>query len=139
MAETNSGRWKSEHWFVSPWNYEEEVSRRFQPPKQVRIHDIALPDGEQQAGMIFTKDDKMRIAEKLAEAGVHRIEAGMPAVSSNDEEAIREIVMGKKSGLNNIEIWAKRLGIELSNEEAMEALMVVKRKSYDLKRVLSEK
>ena len=84
--------WKSENWFVSPWNYNEEVTRGFNPPKQVRIHDVTLRDGEQQAGIIFSRDDKIRIAEKLAETGVHRIEAGMAAVSPNDEAAIREIV-----------------------------------------------
>jgi len=84
--------WKTENWFVSPWNYLEEVTRDFDPPKKVKIHDITLRDGEQQAGVIFTKDDKVRIAEKLAEIGVHRIEAGMPAVSPPDEAAIKEIV-----------------------------------------------
>ena len=87
--------WKTENWFVSPWNYLKEVTRDFHPPKKVKIHDITLRDGEQQAGIIFTKDDKIRIAEKLAEAGVHRIEAGMPAVSPPDEAAIREIVKRK--------------------------------------------
>jgi len=84
--------WKTENWFVSPWNYLPEVTRDFTPPKQVKIHDITLRDGEQQAGVVLTKDDKIRIAEKLAEAGVHRIEAGMPATSAADEAAIREIV-----------------------------------------------
>ena len=42
--------------------------------------------------MIFTKDDKIRIAEELAAAGVHRIEAGLPAVSPADADAIKEIV-----------------------------------------------
>ncbi len=84
--------WKTENWFVSPWNYLGEVTQSFQPPKKVLIHDVTLRDGEQQAGVIFTKDDKVRIAEKLAEIGVHRIEAGMPAVSPPDEAAIREIV-----------------------------------------------
>lgn len=84
--------WKTDNWFVSPWNYAKEVTRSFKPPKGVKIHDITLRDGEQQAGIIFTKDDKIRIAEKLAEVGVHRIEAGMPAVSPPDEAAIKEIV-----------------------------------------------
>jgi isopropylmalate/homocitrate/citramalate synthase len=84
--------WKTENWFVSPWNYLEEVTRDFDPPRKVKIHDITLRDGEQQAGVIFTKDDKVQIAEKLAEIGVHRIEAGMPAVSRPDEAAIKEIV-----------------------------------------------
>ena len=84
--------WKSENWFVSPWNFIEEVTKDFKPPRQVRIHDITLRDGEQQAGIVFRKEEKIRIAEKLAEAGVHRIEAGMPAVSPQDEAALREIV-----------------------------------------------
>ncbi len=84
--------WQNENWHVSHWNYLDEVKKGFKPPKAVRVHDITLRDGEQQAGIIFTKDDKIRIAEKLAEMGVHRIEAGMPAVSPRDEEAIREII-----------------------------------------------
>jgi isopropylmalate/homocitrate/citramalate synthase len=84
--------WQNENWHVSHWNYLDEVTKGFKPPKSVKIHDITLRDGEQQAGIIFTKDDKIRIAEKLAEMGVHRIEAGMPAVSPRDEEAIREII-----------------------------------------------
>ena len=84
--------WKTDDWFVSKWNYLEEVTKGFNPPKKVRIHDVTLRDGEQQAGVVFTKDDKVRIAEKLAEAGVHRIETGMPAVSPMDEAAIKEIV-----------------------------------------------
>jgi len=52
--------WKTDFWFVSPWNYADEVSKDFRPPKQVRIHDITLRDGKQQAGIIFNKDDKIR-------------------------------------------------------------------------------
>ena len=90
--------WKTEDWFVSPWNYLDEIRNGFRPPAVVRIHDVTLRDGEQQAGVIFTKDDKIRIAEKLSEVGIHRIEAGMPAVSPRDEAAIREIV---KRNLNS--------------------------------------
>ena len=89
---SKSTPWKTDDWFVSPWNFVDEVTKGFNPPKKVRIHDVTLRDGEQQAGIIYTKDDKVRIAEKLAEAGVHRIETGMPAVSPMDEAAIREIV-----------------------------------------------
>ncbi len=84
--------WKSDKWFVSPWNFADEVQGGFRFADQIKIHDITLRDGEQQTGIVFTKDDKVRIAEALAEAGIHRIEAGMPAVSAADEAAIREIV-----------------------------------------------
>jgi len=92
--------WKTKKWFVSPWNYESAVTEDFKFPaaKEIKIHDITLRDGEQQAGIVYTFEDKIRIAKALAEAGVHRIEAGMPAVSKVDEAAIKEIVqMGLKS------------------------------------------
>jgi isopropylmalate/homocitrate/citramalate synthase len=68
------------------------VTAGVQFARKVRVHDVTLRDGEQQAGVELTKDDKVRIAEGLADAGVHRIEAGLPAVSKDDEMAIREIV-----------------------------------------------
>jgi isopropylmalate/homocitrate/citramalate synthase len=84
--------WKTDQWFVSPWNFESAVRDQLHFPKQIKFHDITLRDGEQQTGVVFTKDDKIRIAEALAEAGVHRIEAGMPVVSPSDTSAIKEIV-----------------------------------------------
>jgi len=70
--------WKTDDYFVSPWNYQEEANAGFDPPKAIEVHDVTLRDGEQQAGVEFTPDEKMRIAEALAEAGVQRIEAGLP-------------------------------------------------------------
>ena len=49
--------------------------------KRIQFHDVSLRDGEQQTRLVFTKDQKIALAEKIAEAGMHRIEAGMPAVS----------------------------------------------------------
>lgn len=89
MAETP---WKSDMWFSSPWNYLPEVTAEFSFPDQVQIHDVTLRDGEQQAGVEFSADDKVRIAEALAGAGIHRIEAGLPAVSPADKTAIERIV-----------------------------------------------
>jgi isopropylmalate/homocitrate/citramalate synthase len=49
-----------------------------------------------------------------------------------------QIVMGKKSGLDSISVWSKKLGIELTEEEALAVLAQVKRRSHDEKRVLTE-
>lgn len=84
--------WKTNDWFVSEWNYAPEVTKDFKFAKNIKIHDVTLRDGEQQTGVILSKDEKIRIAEALAEAGVHRIEAGMPIVSPSDNDAIKEIV-----------------------------------------------
>ena len=60
MADTP---WKTNDWFVSEWNYADEVTKDFKFAKNVKIHDITLRDGEQQTGIIMTLDDKIRIAE----------------------------------------------------------------------------
>ena len=83
---------KTANWFVSPWNFMDEPLANVAFPAEIKLHDVTLRDGEQQAGIVFTKDEKVRIAGLLAEAGVHRIEAGMPAMSPSDEAAIKEIV-----------------------------------------------
>jgi len=88
----NPTPWKTNDWFVSEWNYAPEVTKDFKFAKNIKIHDVTLRDGEQQTGIILSKDEKIRIAEALAEAGVHRIEAGMPIVSPSDNDAIKEIV-----------------------------------------------
>ena len=87
--------WKTDKWFSSPWNYLPEVTKDFSMPDSVQIHDVTLRDGEQQAGVEFTADDKLRIATALAEAGIHRIEAGLPAVSPADKQAIDQMVAEK--------------------------------------------
>jgi isopropylmalate/homocitrate/citramalate synthase len=79
-------------WWVSPSNYVEEVTGSFHFPGKIEILDTTLRDGEQQAGIIFTREDKVRIAKKLNEVGVHRIEAGTPAGSQEDADAVRAIV-----------------------------------------------
>lgn len=78
--------------WVSPYDFEPEVMAvRHQPPK-VLIHDATLRDGEQTPGVVFRLEDKVRIAKALDAVGVHRIEAGMPAVSDEDFRAIDKIV-----------------------------------------------
>ena len=85
-------------WWVSPYNFEPEVRASLELPEKVEIHDATLRDGEQTPGVVFSVDDKIAIATKLDELGVDRIEAGMPAVSAQDAEAITEISkLGLKS------------------------------------------
>jgi methanogen homocitrate synthase len=85
-------------WWVSPYNCIPEVTGTYQLPPRVEIHDATLRDGEQTPGIVFSLKDKIEIAEKLAEIGVDRIEAGMPAVSEMDFQAIKEISrLGLKS------------------------------------------
>lgn len=83
--------WKTDKWFISPWNYLPEVAKNSAFGKNIKIHDVTLRDGEQQTAVVFRREEKVAIAKKLDSLGVHRIEAGMPAVSAPDKAAISDI------------------------------------------------
>src|SRR5437773_6092159 len=82
---------RHDEWWVSPFNVTDQVRRSFSLPPRVQIHDATLRDGEQTPGVVFSVADKIAIAEALAGVGVDRIEAGMPAVSDADFDAVSPI------------------------------------------------
>src|SRR5688572_10246108 len=57
----------------------------------VRIFDTTLRDGEQAPGATMTQAEKLEVARALARLGVDVIEAGFPAASRGDLEAVRAI------------------------------------------------
>lgn len=83
--------WQTENWFVSPYNFDEEMRAETNIPKSLTFHDVTLRDGEQQAGVVFTKYDKVIIGRAINRAGVERIEVGIPGTSSEDKEAVRAL------------------------------------------------
>ena len=58
---------------------------------QLIIFDTTLRDGEQSPGASMTRDEKMRIAKLLERLKVDVIEAGFPASSNGDFEAVKAI------------------------------------------------
>jgi 2-isopropylmalate synthase len=58
---------------------------------RVIIFDTTLRDGEQSPGASMNLEEKIRIAQTLEEMGVDVIEAGFPAASNGDFEAVREV------------------------------------------------
>jgi 2-isopropylmalate synthase len=55
------------------------------------IFDTTMRDGEQSPGASMTKDEKLRIARALERMRVDVIEAGFPASSNGDFEAVRAV------------------------------------------------
>src|ERR1044071_7246986 len=55
------------------------------------IFDTTMRDGEQSPGASMTKDEKLRIARALERMKVDVIEAGFPAASNGDFEAVQAI------------------------------------------------
>ena len=60
-------------------------------PGAVRIFDTTLRDGEQSPGASLTSAEKLEIARQLSRLGVDVIEAGFPAASPDDHEAVWRI------------------------------------------------
>ncbi|HSR32375.1 MAG TPA: hypothetical protein VLY63_17570, partial [Anaerolineae bacterium] len=86
---------------LSPLNSHPEVRGSFHIAGQVLLHDVTLRDGEQTPGVVFDRDGRVRIARALDALGVHRIEAGFPAISEEDREGMAAIAA---EGLK-AEIW----------------------------------
>ncbi len=57
----------------------------------VQIFDTTLRDGEQSPGCSMNLKEKLQVARALSELGVDVIEAGFPAASEGDFEAVRTI------------------------------------------------
>ena len=63
---------------------------------QIIIFDTTLRDGEQSPGASMNKAEKLRIATQLEKLGVNVIEAGFPAASEGDFEAVKKIAQTLK-------------------------------------------
>ena len=59
--------------------------------RAIEVFDTTLRDGEQTPGAALTADAKLAIAQALAQLGVDVIEAGFPAASEGEFEAVRTI------------------------------------------------
>ncbi len=61
-------------------------------PSKIIIDDTTLREGEQTPGVVFSLEDKLEIARRLVEVGIQRLEAGFPAASKGEMNAVKSIV-----------------------------------------------
>jgi len=47
-------------------------------------------------------------------------------------------VLGKKSGVDDVDLLAQRFNINLTKKEAMDVLKKIKKQAHDFKRVITE-
>jgi len=81
---------------VAPFNFYDEIVKTMKIAHEIIIHDTTLREGEQAPGVVFSTDDKLKIAEGLDEIGIQQLEAGFPAASPGEMEAVTALA---KQGL----------------------------------------
>jgi 2-isopropylmalate synthase len=93
-------------------------------PGTVRIFDTTLRDGEQAPGAGLTAAEKLEVARQLARLKVDVIEAGFPAASPGDFEAVQRIARETKGGVAVAALARCRDG---DPQRAVEAIRVAER------------
>ena len=96
----------------------------FVDPGQVRVFDTTLRDGEQAPGAGLTAAEKLEVARQLARLKVDVIEAGFPAASPGDFEAVRRIAQETRGGIAVAALARCRDG---DPQRAIEAISVAER------------
>jgi 2-isopropylmalate synthase len=94
------------------------------PKDRVRVFDTTLRDGEQAPGAGLTAAEKLEVARQLARLKVDVIEAGFPAASDGDFEAVRRIAQETKGGIAVAALARCRDG---DPQRAIEAIKVAER------------
>ena len=81
---------------------------KFPRPDKIRIYDDTLRDGEQMPGVIFSPEQKLRLAKFLSKMGVHTMDVAFPVNGETDQKALQLCVAAQKAGeiRKDIEILA---------------------------------
>jgi 2-isopropylmalate synthase len=92
--------------------------------RSIKIYDTTLRDGSQAEDIAFSVEDKVRIAQKLDELGIHYIEGGWPGSNPKDLQFFQEIKSVHLSGAKIVAFGSTcRPGTSPENDSNLQALM----------------
>ncbi|MFC2007803.1 hypothetical protein ACFLVB_04325, partial [Chloroflexota bacterium] len=94
---TEESQWLTDKWWLSPFNFADEVREQFSLPDRVYIHDVTLREANQSPRVILRPEEKIRIAKALDKLGVDSIENGA-YMSETEKEVTRKLVEMQHKG-----------------------------------------
>jgi len=93
----------------------------------VELYDTTLRDGAQAEGINFSAADKLRIAERLDQFGVHYIEGGWPGSNPKDLEFFRQAARRKWRHARIAAFsMTRRKGVAVEQDELMRLILEAK-------------
>jgi homocitrate synthase NifV len=92
------------------------------PALSITVNDTTLRDGEQSAGVAFTVDEKLAIAQALAQAGVREMEIGIPTMGGAELETIAAIAALKLPA--RLMVWGRMTQLDIDAAIASHADIV---------------
>jgi 2-isopropylmalate synthase len=95
--------------------------------QKVELYDTTLRDGAQSEDISFSVEDKLRIAEKIDELGLHYIEGGWPGANPRDAEFFQK---ARKLKLKNSQMVAfgatHRASLRVGKDPSIKSLLAAK-------------
>ena len=103
---------------------EQSPSGQAQSQRRIVIYDTTLRDGAQAEGLSFAAADKLKIARRLDELGVHYLEGGYPGSNPKDQDFFR---LAQEVDWKNLTITAfgstRHKSANVENDAGVQALI----------------
>ena len=111
----------------SKWNLKEEVLAQYDLPQTVSITDSTIREGEEAPHVVYSMEDKLRIARLLDAMNVHEIDCGFASINTGHLEFLKELdgenLKIKKSAIARIDLPDFKKGIDRIIEAGADVLL----------------